>query len=314
MPRDGNRARRWCFTINNYSDEDVARIREHGRTVECTDQPVRYIIFGREKGSEGTPHLQGYIEFRRALRLRGVKSIVGERAHCEASKGTPTQAAEYCKKENDYETFGSLSTENQGRRSDLEIIRDKIKDGVPEIEIADEHFNQWVVYRRSFEAYRSMCHPSETRPELMVYGLYGMAGAGKTRFSFEYAKARGQEPYIVADLTLQWWDGYRGQEVVIIDDFRGEASISLFKRYTDIYPCQVPIKGGFRELRCKEIWITSNLHPEQWYPEGKYETEDVRAIQRRIGRSAYVTLEGISWSDKRISIAESLGLERIEWQ
>lgn len=46
--------RNWCFTLNNYTAEEVEVLKG--------DLPqVKYIVFQRERGHEdGTAHLQGY--------------------------------------------------------------------------------------------------------------------------------------------------------------------------------------------------------------------------------------------------------------
>ena len=44
--------RAYAFTINNYTDEDVALSKALNYT---------YIILGNEKGDEGTPHIQGFV-------------------------------------------------------------------------------------------------------------------------------------------------------------------------------------------------------------------------------------------------------------
>jgi len=68
----------WCFTLNNYSDEEEARIHE----LQC-----RYLVVGRERGEQETPHLQGYIHFANARTLGGIRRLVGPRAHCELANG-----------------------------------------------------------------------------------------------------------------------------------------------------------------------------------------------------------------------------------
>ena len=69
-----SRARAWCFTINNYTIEEINACDE----IECN-----YIIYGDEIGDTGTPHLQGYIEFENAKTLTSVRKSLGGRAHVE---------------------------------------------------------------------------------------------------------------------------------------------------------------------------------------------------------------------------------------
>lgn len=89
-------AKNWCFTINNYNQTDEVKIDtmfDHGH--------MNYIIYGREIGEQGTPHLQGYVQFKKKLRLNQVKQMISPRAHLEVSRGSPEINAQYCRIMND---------------------------------------------------------------------------------------------------------------------------------------------------------------------------------------------------------------------
>lgn len=46
----------WCFTLNNYTDEEIRRL----ESLEC-----ERLVVGKEVApTTGTPHLQGYIRFK----------------------------------------------------------------------------------------------------------------------------------------------------------------------------------------------------------------------------------------------------------
>jgi len=112
--RNTDRARGWVFTHNNYEDVDQQRLRDLGGDAGCT-----YLVFGRERGgTTGTRHLQGYVQFLHAKTAAVVRRLLGGRAHIERTHGTPLQAADYCKKEGDYEEFGQAPT-GAGKRNDL---------------------------------------------------------------------------------------------------------------------------------------------------------------------------------------------------
>lgn len=64
----------------------------------------------------------------------------------------------------------------------------------------------------------------------------------------------------------KWFDGYVGQPIVIIDDYRGEYPLQLLLKLLDRYQMSVPVKGGFTEWLPKKVYITSNIHPNEWYP------------------------------------------------
>ena len=96
-----------------------------------------------------------------------------------------------------------------------------------------------------------------------VVVFWGTTGSGKSRTAWDEA---GFEAY-PKDPRSKWWDGYQGQDHVVIDEFRGGIDIAHVLRWFDRYPVLVETKGGATALRSTKIWITSNLHPRDWYPD-----------------------------------------------
>lgn len=256
MTNGGLKTKYWCWTLNNYgteAEEAIAKLFQDGTAT--------YVIYGREVGEErGTPHLQGYIELRNRKRLGCIKKLFPEGCHFEQRKGTAQEAAEYCKKDGDMVELGEISKSNQGRRNDLEEVRLAIVRGTPEIELANEHFGTWCRYRRSFMAYRNLNVGNSLR-DIEVFFLWGAAGTGKTRFAWTYS----DDPWISNEADLKWFDGYGGNKVVILDDFRGEPPKSWILRLLDMFPVRVQIKGGYVPWEPTRIWITSNESPESMY-------------------------------------------------
>lgn len=109
-------SKRWVFTINNYDDDTVRRLGTLAE--EC-----QYLVFGREIGAAGTPHLQGFVIFPSNQRLASAKRKIDDRAHVEAARGTSQQAAQYCKKEGSFEEYGELPA-NQGKRNDFAELKE----------------------------------------------------------------------------------------------------------------------------------------------------------------------------------------------
>lgn len=157
----------WCFTINNYTVEEFEQIKGISNA---------YMVIGQEVGKEGTSHLQGFIQFNCRKRLSTVKKIPGfERAHLEGRRGTPTEAATYCKKDGKYYEQGTLVESRQGQRTDLDEVR----------QCANEHGMREVSARynaqqiRVAEAYLMYNEePRDWQPE--VTWIYGPSGTGKS--------------------------------------------------------------------------------------------------------------------------------------
>lgn len=259
----------WCFTVNNYSDAEYTSLSE---LVSGGD--ASYIVIGKESGESGTPHLQGYVEFPRKKRLGGVKRLGGlQRAHLERRRGTAVEAADYCKKDGQFIELGEISTPEQGKRSDLAAIKSMLDDGASMAELAEEHFGDWCRYRKSFSAYRNLQAKKVAR-DVSVYVFSGPPGVGKTRIIFEH------EPdlFICPDESLKWFDGYAGEEAILIDDYRGEGNPSFFLRLLDRYPVQLPIKGGFVPLNACRIYITTNQRPPWEHPNPQAVTRRIKSV------------------------------------
>jgi len=143
-----NRARGYCFTINNWTDDDCGNILELRESVD-------YVIAGFEVGSEGTPHIQGFLYSKNKISFTTVQYILDNRAHIETMKGTPVQALLYCMKDGNY--YESGERPRQGRRSDLDVIANDIKHKTKTIEqIALEHPTQWNFHRKAFQEFARM--------------------------------------------------------------------------------------------------------------------------------------------------------------
>ena len=102
--------------------------------------------------------------------------------------------------------------------------------------------------------YRDRMTRVKQRPVCLWF--YGKTGTGKTRTAVELAEEAGKD-YWISHGNLNWFDGYNGQEYVIIDDFRrGMCDFHFLLRLTDRYIIEVPIKGGFVNWNPKVIIIT----------------------------------------------------------
>ena len=267
------KSRTWCFTVNNPSRDE----REGVRSLQDIDS-VCYIVCGNEIGESRTPHLQGFICFRNPRSMAGVKKLSGlARAHLERMRGSHKQAADYCKKDGDFWEAGELP--GQGRRSDLDEIKSEIEEGKSELYIADHHFSKWITYRRSFAAYRRLLAGQLRQWKSWTNVLVGPTGTGKTRFVHQ--QHRDEDIFIWGG--DRWFDGYCGQRIALLDDFRGELTVGFLLRLLDRYPMQVPVKGGFVNWNPRRIYITSNHLPEFWWDNG-LARRDLEALERRIDR------------------------------
>lgn len=116
-PIKRNRARQYCITINNYTDDDLAQCQTYF-------QSAKNWIIGREVGESNTPHLQCYVQFHSAKDFSVIKKAL-PKAHIEKAKGSLKQNYEYCSKDGNYETNIDLRTNQQKL---IDLCMDEYKD------------------------------------------------------------------------------------------------------------------------------------------------------------------------------------------
>lgn len=265
-------SKHWCFTLNNYTEDEVALYEAIGTEGKYTT----YLVYGKEVGENGTPHLQCYAALQKRSSLREFKSIFGSRVHAEPKRGTPSQAAQYCKKDGDFSQFGSCP-KGQGCRNDLSLALAAVKAGASRRLLLEEHP---VAYSRAHRMLNdALLAFGESRSWMPVTHVYfGETGIGKTRRAFDEVL---EAPYMHSGGC--WFDGYDGHSDVIFDDFGGsEFKLTYLLKLLDRYPMRVPVKGSFVQWVPKRIWITSNYSPHDWFPNAK--DEHKKALRRRFAK------------------------------
>jgi len=103
---------------------------------------------------------------------------------------------------------------------------------------------------------------------------WGVPGSGK------FHKAREENPgAFLKNSKNKWWDGYKGEKSVILDDMDDDFLAHYLKIWADKYACTGEIKGGTVPLLHETLIVTSNYSIEQLF-ESKG-SEMIAAIRRR---------------------------------
>lgn len=98
--------------------------------------------------------------------------------------------------------------------------------------------------------------------------ICGPSGVGKTHeiyeeFEFDDIYEKNGEN--------KWWDGYEGQQCIILDDYRPtkELSYAYLLRLFDVYPLQGEVKGSSLQIQASSscIVVTCNKWPWELWPE-----------------------------------------------
>lgn len=281
----GVRGRAYCFTANVAAAIDEAQLR-----AECErrqqDPGFRYLCFQLEIAPTTLQlHYQGYVHFGEKRDFRPAKAciegIFDVAPHIELARGTAADNREYCKKpgsrvEGSFVEFGTFPA--QGRRTDLARVAQAVIEGKSLATVAADYPTEFIRYHGGIKCFQAVTQakPRDMRVVPSVFWWFGPTGVGKSRRAFDLY---GDAAYV--KMNNAWWDGYTGQDVVIIDDYR--PSLCTFQellRIIDRYPMRVQIKGSSSELSATKFVFTTTSRPEVLWA-GRTE-EAMNQLLRRI--------------------------------
>lgn len=262
-----SKSRAFVFTWNNYAEESEATLEKLGST---------YLVYGREIAPEtGTPHLQGYVYFKNPRHVGSVRKAL-KGAHVEKALGSSDSNYTYCTKGGDFIELGvkPLSPKEKGKK-EQDRWRE-IKEAVNAGKMEDLDFNLVVKHDKAFERqyFRHMQAQVPKWNEHESEWWHGPTGTGKTR------KAEELYPDAYKKMLNKWWDNYKFQEVVLIDDLDPTHELKFgaaLKHYADHYRTRVEFKGGSAEINPKKIIVTSQYLIEEVFKD----LETVAALKRR---------------------------------
>lgn len=270
--------RYWVFTCYDFDLE-----RPGDRWTELPDC-VTYIVWQHERVTRD--HLQGYLELGRKQRLSWLKRNISQTAHFERRGGTQAQAITYSKKEESrvsgpYE-LGEPAESNQGVRTDLRNFVADIRGGKRLRTLVDTQPHTVARFERFYYTVSSLSRPRREEA-LTVTLFYGDTGTGKTRTVYDMWGDDDEFFRLAPTTNNLWFDGYDMHENVLIDDFAGKQSkitLCMLLQVLDRYPLQLQKKGAYVWWMPKNIIITTNIHPHEWYGwEGRANQYD--ALERR---------------------------------
>lgn len=297
-------SRAWCWTLNNPTADDP-------KLLEAC--PIsKYICWGLETGESGTPHFQGYLELSKPVRISGIKKLEGPfaRMHLESRRGSRDEARNYCMKgeqsHDEWSEFGPDGPNfglnaaffefgswehSQGHRNDLDKARTLALEGGMRA-VTERCSAQQIQVAREFLTYHE--EPRDWAPTIIW--LWGPSGIGKSLTARNFTH---DMDVFVKNSGTKWWDGYDGQEAVIIDDFRDSWwSLTEMLSLLDRYEKRVEIKGGWRQFKPKVIVITSIRPPSACYA-------NIGECKAQLARRINITLELASGDQKKAPLVET---------
>lgn len=188
------------------------------------------------------------------------------RAACFIMRGSFEQNEDYCSKQSTLSSIGKFF--DQGARNDLAELTAMIKNGKSVNDLVEEQPAAFHMFGRTLERLEDILLQKKTRNfKTQGIWLHGATGVGKSYLALQIAKDLGcEQPYYYQGTDKGWWDGYKQQDVVIIDDFRGGIPYSELLRLTDRYSHSVPRRNRQPiPFMSRLVIVTSSLEPEEAY-------------------------------------------------
>jgi len=235
----------------------------------------RYIGYGYEVGSATErPHLQGFIVFDNAVHFSALKkkfvSLGLRKLNFRACRGSDESNLSYCSKDGNYFEQGDrpLSQKEKGEAGRLRYLSILERAEKGDLASIREEYPKLYLHQIKILQYHHTLRCPKPSPLTVLDNrwIWGDTGTGKSlSLDLDYPNAYHKDPH------NKWWDGYNGEEVVILDDLDQKKAQDFvggyLKRWCDYRPFLAESKGGnTRYIRPKSIHVTSNYSiSDIWY-------------------------------------------------
>lgn len=247
--------RAFFLTLNNWTQAEY-------ESIQSWAPNTMWLLIGKEIApTTGTRHLHICVYWKSQKTFDQMKDLNGR------MNIKPTRAKDfgeqYTKKDDDWWEYGTKP--NQGARNDLKEVTEEMKSGKRKVEdILMDDPGMYHMYGRTLEKVQDLLMRKKQRT-WMTQGIwyYGETGVGKSRKAYE---GYTPETHYVWKNDNGWQDGYTGQPIIIIDDFRGEIKYGELLKMVDRHQFYMPRRGR-EPVPClaTTVIVTSSMKPEEVY-------------------------------------------------
>ena len=296
MSETSYQSRKFLLTINNPRDCGMT----HDVIIDRAQMfNPDYFCMADEIGASGTYHTHVYLYSSAPMRFHTVKRRFPT-AHIDKASGTSKSNRDYIRKEGKwsdtdkadtrvegtFQEFGELPKEADEKSPKMAQLIQYVRDGLSNLEIIEIEPGYAFKTREIDLLRQQLLEEKFTREnrDVAVHYLYGDSGTGKTRSVFEKHSATDicRITNYASKGNVQF-DSYKGQSVLVFEEFHSQIPIAAMLNFLDIYPVMLPARYFDRVACYTTVYITSNIPLDQQYPEiQKCKLETWNAFLRRI--------------------------------
>lgn len=249
-------------------------------------KPIKLVVCQETHHKTEGFHLHAFLEFSKPLNIRNPRYFDYKGYHsniCKLkNKKTTTAAAiEYCTKEDSSPFVIGIDLKEYylAKKQKRKYIGIKLNEGMSLKDLVKEFpENRWdiPVLKKAQDILDQPEGPAIEwdRPAENLW-IVGPPRIGKSYWAHN---GWATPPYIKA--SNKWWDGYKGEETVVIDDFRTPQLGQKLLLWGGEYKNQGETKGGHVNLQHKRIIITSNRTIDEVFRGEEFE-EYITPIKER---------------------------------
>lgn len=268
MAEYDTQGRKWQLTINNPLNKKQNYTHEAIKQLLISMKSLEYFCMSDELAN--THHTHIYVLFRSPVRFSTLKNRFSE-AHIEKAYGTSVQNREYVFKEgkwaedkkketnlaDTHEEWGELPQERQGSRNDYAELYEMIIGGMSNYEILEEQ-PDFIGQIERIDKVRQVIQEEEYKDTFRILEttyIFGETNAGKTRSVMDrygYANVFRVTNY------KNPFDQYKGQDIIMFEEFRDSLPINDMLKYLDGYPVMLPCRYADKVACFTKAFIVSN--------------------------------------------------------
>lgn len=300
-----------------------------------------YLVYGKEECPETKrQHWQGYAEFSSPKTISAAqKTLMIGKAHVEPRRGTPSEAAGYCKKgirDKEDETGWALYADDEpgpdtftgeefgermkdprpGERVDIIAFKEAIKRGASDADLLDNHtacvakYQKMIGFARCAYSQNKEPLPFGSRKDMGIW-VWGAADIGKSRNIPVQCYAKSSN---------KWWCNYRGEDFILIDDpytCWSSACVDHLKNWVTELPFDGETKGGEITIRFKKMIITCNKSMRDYFGNAFDPAIEARFTEHYVGttqevKRLYIQLKRAYWFDPDTKHARDVAAIKIQ--